>query len=284
MPFIPHTEDDIKSMLGAIGASSLDALFDEIPAELKAVGLTQVPPSLPEMAVARLMHGRAAIDGAPLNFVGAGAYEHHIPAAVWEITTRGEFYSAYTPYQAEASQGTLQVLYEYQTMMTALTGMEVSNPEFGTLALTADVLRSFTGDLGADEIAISTEAHSAACGFPIAVGETATVVLHPMAEAQKDGVFAINLCTSMPVNDASAVDVLEEFADRRAAGEGVWVDVVAFQRLLATNPSPAELRAAFPEVLVILPDEMATREFRFDQSRFFAMLDDAGRVYGGEFG
>ena len=127
MPFIPHTEDDIKSMLGAIGASSLDALFDEIPAELKAVGLTQVPPSLPEMAVARLMHGRAAIDGAPLNFVGAGAYEHHIPAAVWEITTRGEFYSAYTPYQAEASQGTLQVLYEFQSMMTALTGMDVSN-------------------------------------------------------------------------------------------------------------------------------------------------------------
>lgn len=165
-----------------------------------------------------------------------------------------------------------------------VTGMEVSNPEFGTLALTADVLRSFTGDLGADEIVISTEAHSAACGFPIAVGETATVVLHPTAEAQKDSVFAINLCTSMPVNDASAVDVLEEFADRRAAGEGVWVDVVAFQRLLATNPTPAELRAAFPEVLVILPDEMATREFRFDQSRFFAMLDDAGRVYGGEFG
>ncbi|MEC9365269.1 MAG: aminomethyl-transferring glycine dehydrogenase subunit GcvPA [Pseudomonadota bacterium] len=127
MPFIPHTEADVKGMLGAIGAPSIDALFDEIPAALRCGPLKHVPEGLPEMQVSRLMSERAALDGGALNFIGAGAYEHHIPAAVWEITTRGEFYSAYTPYQAEASQGTLQVLYEYQTMMTALTGMEVSN-------------------------------------------------------------------------------------------------------------------------------------------------------------
>ena len=67
------------------------------------------------MQVGRLMSERARADGQPLNFIGAGAYEHHIPAAVWAITTRGEFYSAYTPYQAEASQGTLQLIYEFQT-------------------------------------------------------------------------------------------------------------------------------------------------------------------------
>jgi glycine dehydrogenase subunit 1 len=79
------------------------------------------------MEITRIMLERAARDGMPLNFIGAGAYEHHIPAAVWAVTTRGEFYSAYTPYQAEASQGTLQVIYEYQTMMASLTAMEVSN-------------------------------------------------------------------------------------------------------------------------------------------------------------
>jgi len=127
MPFVPHTEADIRDMLAAIGAPSIDKLFDEIPAELRCGKLTEVPEGLPEMEIARLMHARAQNDGLALNFIGAGAYEHHIPAAVWEITTRGEFYSAYTPYQAEASQGTLQVLYEFQSMMTALTGMDVSN-------------------------------------------------------------------------------------------------------------------------------------------------------------
>ncbi len=127
MPFVPHTEADVKAMLAAIGVKSIDQLFDEIPERLRAGRLTQVPEGLSEMEVARLMNTRAQQDGSYLNFLGAGAYEHHIPAAVWEIVTRGEFYTAYTPYQAEASQGTLQLLYEYQTMMASLTGMDVSN-------------------------------------------------------------------------------------------------------------------------------------------------------------
>jgi glycine dehydrogenase subunit 1 len=127
MPFIPHTEDDVREMLATIGAPDIEALFEEIPADLRVQGLTQVPDALTEMEVGRLMQQRAAQDGKYLNFIGAGAYEHHIPAAVWAIVTRGEFYSAYTPYQAEASQGTLQLLYEYQTMMASLTGMAVSN-------------------------------------------------------------------------------------------------------------------------------------------------------------
>src|SRR6185436_6156699 len=105
----------------------IEQLFEEIPPSLRVKSLAGVPAALTEMEIGRLMISRAQTDGRALNFIGAGAYEHHIPSAVWAITTRGEFYSAYTPYQAEASQGTLQLLYEYQTMISSLTGMEVSN-------------------------------------------------------------------------------------------------------------------------------------------------------------
>jgi glycine dehydrogenase subunit 1 len=142
MPFIPHTADDVRAMLDAIGVGAIEDLFDEIPAALKVASLPGVPPALNEQAITRLMRERAARDVAELNFAGAGAYEHHIPAAIWPIVTRGEFYSAYTPYQAEASQGTLQLIYEYQSMMAALTGMQVSNASMydGASALAEAVL------------------------------------------------------------------------------------------------------------------------------------------------
>jgi len=127
MPFIPHNESDVREMLEAIGVDQIADLFDEIPASLCIDTLEAVPAALGELEIQRLMRRRAERDGSPLCFIGGGAYEHHIPAAIWEITTRGEFYSAYTPYQAEASQGTLQLIYEYQTMMSSLTGLDVSN-------------------------------------------------------------------------------------------------------------------------------------------------------------
>ena len=127
MPFNPHTADDVREMLAVIGAPDVESLFDEIPADLRCGDLAAIPAALSEMEVGRLMSERAASDARRLNFTGAGAYEHHIPAAVWPIVTRGEFYSAYTPYQAEASQCTLQLIYEFQSMMASLTGMAVSN-------------------------------------------------------------------------------------------------------------------------------------------------------------
>jgi glycine dehydrogenase subunit 1 len=144
MPFIPHTDSDVKEMLAAIGAPTVEALFDEIPQNLRCGKLTRIPDGLSEMETSRLLRGARAQDRLALNFIGAGAYEHHNPPAVWEITTRGEFYSAYTPYQAEASQGTLQLLYEFQTMMTELTGMDVSNASLydGASALAEALLMS----------------------------------------------------------------------------------------------------------------------------------------------
>ena len=142
MPFIPHTDHDIQQMLAATGADSIDALFSEIDPSLRDVDISAVPERASEQAITRLMHERANQDAGGLCFIGAGAYEHHIPAAVWEITTRGEFYSAYTPYQPEASQGTLQVVYEYQSMMAGLTGMDVANASLydGASALAEAVL------------------------------------------------------------------------------------------------------------------------------------------------
>jgi glycine dehydrogenase subunit 1 len=127
LPYIPHTTDDIRAMLDRIGARTIDDLFDEIPKALRVDSLPGVPEALSEMEVSRLAVERAAADGRVLNFIGAGAYEHHIPAPVWALVTRGEIYSAYTPYQAEASQGTLQIMYEYQSMIAGLTAMDVSN-------------------------------------------------------------------------------------------------------------------------------------------------------------
>ncbi len=142
MPFIPHTEEETREMLDAIGADSIDELFDEIPHNLRCGDLATLGPGLWEQEISQLMQEKARSDGQPLCFIGAGAYDHHVPAAVWQLATRGEFYTAYTPYQAEASQGTLQLLYEYQSMMTELMAMEVSNASLydGASALAEAVL------------------------------------------------------------------------------------------------------------------------------------------------
>ncbi|MGB5642074.1 MAG: aminomethyl-transferring glycine dehydrogenase subunit GcvPA [Gammaproteobacteria bacterium] len=148
MPFIPHTNQEIDEMLEAIGITDTDALFEEIPSHLRISGLDGIPQGMTEMEISRLMHQRAAQNNQAVCFLGAGAYEHHIPAAVWQLTTRGEFYTAYTPYQAEASQGTLQLTYEYQSMMTALTDMDVSNASLydGASALAEAILMAVRGN------------------------------------------------------------------------------------------------------------------------------------------
>jgi glycine dehydrogenase subunit 1 len=142
MPFIPHTKQDTAAMLAKIGVPSIESLFDEIPASLRIDELAEIKPGLTEMEISRLMLDRAAKDQPLLNFMGAGAYEHFIPAAIWDIAQRGEFLTAYTPYQAEASQGTLQLIYEYQTMMASLMGTDLANASLydGASALAEAIL------------------------------------------------------------------------------------------------------------------------------------------------
>ncbi|CEG55651.1 aminomethyl-transferring glycine dehydrogenase subunit GcvPA [Legionella fallonii] len=142
MPFIPHTAEDTKEMLKAIGVTDTQALFDEIPTALQYAGFQNIPAGMNEMDMLKEAHYLANKNRNGVCFIGAGCYEHHIPAAVWDIASRGEFLTAYTPYQAEASQGTLQLLYEYQTMICELTGMEVANASLydGATALAEAVL------------------------------------------------------------------------------------------------------------------------------------------------
>ncbi|MFW2571296.1 aminomethyl-transferring glycine dehydrogenase subunit GcvPA [Legionella sp. 29fVS95] len=142
MPYIPHTDDDTQAMLASIGAKQTQDLFDEIPSSLLYGELKNIPAGLSEMAMLKEAQRLADKNQNGICFIGAGSYEHHIPAAVWDIASRGEFLTAYTPYQAEASQGTLQLLYEYQTMMAELTGMDVANASMydGATALAEAVL------------------------------------------------------------------------------------------------------------------------------------------------
>ena len=142
MPYIPHTNEDTNAMLKSIGVKDTQALFDEIPDSLQFGELKSLPEGLSEMEMLREAETLSANNQNGLCFIGAGSYDHHIPAAVWDIASRGEFLTSYTPYQAEASQGTLQLLYEFQTMIAELTGMEVANASLydGATALAEAVL------------------------------------------------------------------------------------------------------------------------------------------------
>src|SRR6478736_203616 len=130
MPYFYNTSDDIAAMLQAIGVSSIDELFACVPDELRLKRPLNVPPAFSEMELAQQLQSLAAKNshtGQKVCFLGGGAYDHFVPAVVDAIASRGEFYTSYTPYQPEVSQGNLQVMFEYQTLICQLTGMDVSN-------------------------------------------------------------------------------------------------------------------------------------------------------------
>lgn len=130
MPYLFNTSDQQQEMLQAIGVESLEDLFATIPAEMRLNRPLDIPPALSEMELqshVKKLAEKNVGPGSRVCMLGGGAYDHFIPAAVDEIAGRGEFYTAYTPYQAEASQGSLQTFFEFQTLICQLTGMDVSN-------------------------------------------------------------------------------------------------------------------------------------------------------------
>ena len=125
--YFPHTETDLKEMLAAVGVDSIDALYDDVPDDIRFRGDYELPKSMSEMEVRQLFGQLGAQNKQLVCFAGAGVYDHYTPAVIPNLLSREEFLTSYTPYQAEISQGTLHYIFEYQSMMTALTGMDISN-------------------------------------------------------------------------------------------------------------------------------------------------------------
>lgn len=163
MTFNPHTAEDRQAMLDATGAATIAELFDAIPGEHRFPNL-DLPPALSEQQAHRRLSQLSSRnrDGMTYpSFLGAGSYTHYVPATVQQLTFRGEFYTAYTPYQPEVAQGTLQAIYEYQSMIAELTGMDVSNASLydGATALAEGALLTVSTRRGRNRVVVSEGIH-----------------------------------------------------------------------------------------------------------------------------
>jgi len=163
MRYLPHTPEDIAAMLAVVGVGSLEELFGSIPADCRHVGELQLPRALTEWELVdhlQELSRRMAVSPKYTLFLGAGSYDHHIPAAIPYLLSRSEFVTSYTPYQPEMSQGTLQAIYEYQTLTARLLGMEIANASLydGATALAEGLLMAVR-ITRRNRVAISTSIH-----------------------------------------------------------------------------------------------------------------------------
>ena len=125
--YFPHTDADLQAMFRKVGIKSLDDLYAEVPGQIRFRGEYQLPGEMSEMEVRQLFDKLGAENKQLTCFAGAGVYDHYTPSAIPQLLSRSEFLTSYTPYQAEISQGTLHYIFEYQSMMAELTGMDISN-------------------------------------------------------------------------------------------------------------------------------------------------------------
>ena len=223
MPYGPHTADDRARMLATIGIDSVDALFEDIPAELRASPLRLDPPE-PELELSARLTALAARNRTDLaSFLGAGAYRHWTPPVVDQLLLRGEWYTAYTPYQPEVSQGTLQSIYEYQSLLAELTGLDVvSASHYDGGAATAEAALMTCRATRRDRVLVSK-------------------AVHPH--------YRQTLAT-YAAGAGLTVDEIPLVADGDAAGT---TDLDALARLLADTTRPvAGVLAAQPNVLGLL--------------------------------
>lgn len=164
MPFTYNTPEDVSEMLAAVGVGSIEKLFDPIPDALRLDRPLDLPPALSEMALDQHMQGLAGANrhaGETVSFLGGGCYDHFVPAVVDAIASRGEFYTSYTPYQAEVAQGNLQAMFEYQTLIARLTGLDISNNSLydGASAAAEAVLMAIAATRRAGRVVLAESLH-----------------------------------------------------------------------------------------------------------------------------
>ena len=155
--YFPHTPEDINEMLSHVGVKTLDDLFADIPEQIRFKGDYDLPTAMSEIEVRRFFDELCRNDRQFVCFAGAGVYDHYTPSLIPYIVERSEFLTSYTPYQAEISQGTLQYIFEYQSMMTRLTGMDISNASMydGTTATAEAVMMAKAAAKKADTVLVS---------------------------------------------------------------------------------------------------------------------------------
>ena len=257
MTFSPHTPEDRRAMLEAIGVDTVDELFSAIPAGARFPTLS-LPPRMAEanayQELSRLAARNLSTAEAP-SFLGAGIYNHYVPATVQQILWRGEFYTAYTPYQPEVSQGTLQVIYEFQTMVAALTGMEVANASLydGATALAEGALLAVSVPRKRTKIVVAGTVHpnyravvrTYSEGLPVSIVETPlpaeTLTVTPDAF---DGLLD-EQTACVVVQYPNFFGRIEDIAaiGRRAHEVGAKLVVSAYPMALGLLKAPGELGA-----------------------------------------
>ena len=155
--YFPHTEDDLQAMLQKVGVTSMDDLYAEVPASIRFQGDYQLPSEMSELEVRQLFEKLGTQNQTLTCFAGAGVYDHYTPAVIPQLLQRSEFLTSYTPYQAEISQGTLHYIFEYQSMMTELTGMDISNASMydGTTAAAEAVMMAVASGKKQNKVLVS---------------------------------------------------------------------------------------------------------------------------------
>ncbi|MBQ3630411.1 MAG: aminomethyl-transferring glycine dehydrogenase subunit GcvPA [Prevotella sp.] len=252
--YFPHTEADLKAMFDKVGINDLEGLYAELPEEVKFRGDYQIPSEMSELEVRQLFEQLGSQNRQLTCFAGAGVYDHYTPSVIPNLLSRSEFLTSYTPYQAEISQGTLHYIFEYQSMMTELTGMDISNASMydGTTASAEAMMMSVAAGKKQQRFLVSetvdpktvevmkTYAHFQGISLEMIPQKDGVTDRDAMQQKLDEGGVA-GVMVQMP-NYFGIVEDYDGFADAIHAAKGLFV-VNSIIADLAVLKSPAELGA-----------------------------------------